>query len=409
MYVIYRHFKRFGFIHKPIYYFSIVTFFYAVVNGITTFTFPLFVNDHIKSLSIAGIILGLSSVGNILTDLILGIIRKPPSYISLVKMVGFFTTLYFLLILIPTNIFILLIMALMWGIFTEIFSFARFDYVSCLSDIKDQALHHGLLSNFFSLGSMVAPLIAGVVIMQGWGFTVVTGLFFVVMMFFSLIIFVKLKMVVKPVSILNRRLTARTELKLWRKIGFKTLPLLVVFFVWGTAEGAILSFSPIFTEGNINLKLYSGMILAGFYLPTVFLSSYFGHLADKVGEKKFIVLGLVLGALSLLFFGYTNNFLLAFFLAILHGIGISCYGTAVSAEESKYIEKHHCQENRVLGETGIFYNFGFIIGAFVAGFLASKFGFGEAFFVFGMLYFAAVIIYWFWGPRKKSLIDGDVK
>jgi hypothetical protein len=47
-------------------------------------------------------------------------------------------------------------------------------------------------------------------------------------------------------------------------------------------------------------------------------------------------------------FGFSQHFLVAFILAFFYGLGVSSFATALASEESKYIDKHHSHEGRVV-------------------------------------------------------------
>lgn len=400
---------QFGFSDKVIYNFAIVTFLYALINGIISYAIPIFVNESMKSLSLVGVILASSSIGNIYTDLAINFFKKPTSYMGLMRIIAMAILLAFVLMGLPANLLTLFLLAIIWGIYTELFSFAKFNYVTNIDNVDEHAFDHGILNNFFSLGGMIAPILASPMILVGWDLTVITGMVLILVMAVIFSLFKKNGKMPLPIEMKKKNLGLRTEIKLWKKVGFKILPLLVVLFIFGMGEAAILSFTPIFSASREGLRVYSGLILSGFYIPIILFSQYFGKSIDKKGEKIYILFGLLLASISLTFFGFSQHFLIAFMLAFLHGLGVSAFATALASEQSKYIDKHHCQEGRVVGQSGISYNIGFIIGACGAGFIAESFGFGISFRIFGIGYLLVTIIYFIWGPKKMSLKDGEVK
>lgn len=401
--------SRLGFSGKLIYSFAFITFIYALINGITTFVMPIFINNSVKSLSLVGIILAFSSFGNISTDLVVNFFRKPISYVGLMKIIAIAILGTFMIMGLSDNILSLFLLALIWGIYTELFAFAKFDYISNINGLRENAFNHGVINNFFSLGSVIGPILASSIILISWDLMIVTGMVLIILMGGVFYFLKKNKKMPIPIEINKRKLSFKTEIKIWKKVGFKILPLLVVLFIFGMGESAILSFAPIFSGSREGLRIYSGLILSGFYLPLIMFSPFFGKKVDQNGEKKYILLGLIFASVSLFFFGFAESFYFAFAMAVLHGIGISAFSTALASEESKYIDRHHNQEGRVVGESGIFYNLGFVAGCGSAGFVAEDFGFGITFRILGIFYLLATIIYFMWGPKRRCFKDGELK
>ncbi|MGI5827987.1 MAG: MFS transporter [Patescibacteria group bacterium] len=409
MFHFYRHWKRFGFNKKPVYRFAVITLLYALINGITAYILPLILEERFISFTIVGIILASSSLFNIVTDVIVGSMRRPPHYLTAIRLTGFFAFLVFISMLFPQRGEMLILAACLWGIYSELYNFARFDFIEAIPEKADHALHFGMLNNSFSFGSVIAPILASSLFFISHQLTVSTGIFFVGSMLIYLAMNQRLKNLPNPVSVVRRRMHALAELKVWRTICKKVFPVFLVFLAVGMAEGTITSFTPIFTRNHDSLQVFGGLIFASFFLPTVLFSGYFGHLADREGEKKYILIGMLLSAVSLLFFGFSREPVSAVILAFLHGVGLSTLAPALLSEESKYIEKHHSRESEIVGESGIFYNIGFVAGTMLAGVLASKIGFGVAYGIFGLFYLITFAAYWLWGPRKRSFLDGVLR
>jgi MFS family permease len=396
-----RHFQKYGLSNRPIYRFAFLTFLYAIVNGMIAFVLPLFLQEKLNSYTLVGIILGSSSIWNIATDIAFGFTRISPSYVRLMNVVMVAVLTIFLTLWKVEHVAVFFLAVILWGVFTEVYAFAKFNFIESLNDEEDAGLNFGILGNFFSLGGAIAPILVGALILLSKDLTMITGIVITLVMFTVFFLYIKLKRLPKAVVVEKRHLHFITELKLWKKIGKQVFPLLMVFLACGMGDGALLSFGPIFTESNENLKTYGGLILSGIYLPTVVFSGFFGHLADKYGNRKFILYGLLISAVSLLLFGVFSHPLVVGLMALVHGIGYTVFSSAIMAEESLYIERHRTCEKEVVGESGAFYNLGYIVGASLAGVIASIVGnFGIAFGVFGLWYLIVFGVYLGWGKKK---------
>ncbi|NMC35985.1 MFS transporter [Candidatus Beckwithbacteria bacterium] len=409
MYRSFLHTARFHILQKdrPVFRFAFLAFLFAIASGLISFTLPVLLQREKVSLALIGLILASSSIWNIATDLVIGFLKKPPNYRWLFQMIGLAIVAIFASLWLYDEVIIIIMATVLWGIFTEFYNFANFDFVVNNCQTKQQGVSFGTMANFRCLGYFIAPIMAGSLLLANQEFVLLAGLFLGLLILILLKLYFSQKKLPKPIAIQKRRMPAAKELALWFKIIHKVFPLLLVFMTMGICDGILSSFAPLFVMDQPNLRLIGGFIVAMLSLPTMLLTGYFGRLADKKGEKPFILLGLLVSGASLLFFGYAQEAFVAIVLALVIGIGYSIYMAALQAEQSHYIEKHHVQENEVVGESGIFYNLGFFGGAALAGVLAEVFGsFGPMFAVFGVMHFVVVEIYFLFGPKARSLVDG---
>jgi len=372
-----------------------VVFLYSLVNGMVSFLLPVFLEETVSSLTIVGLILASSSVWNITTDFILGLTRLNPSYRRLTQLVGMLLFTLFALIALHLHVVTLIIATTLWGIYTELFTFASFDFVVKTSSEADRAGHFGLINNFRSMGFSLAPIMIGLALVESKDLAIFTGLFFSTCMLVLFWLQLKQNKLPKPQIAKIRRRTLSEHIRIWTAISKKMSSYLWVYFVRGVADGVLTSFVPIFVEVTRELKLYGGFIVAGLSLPTAFVSGYFGSLADRLGRQRFIIIGLLLSAVALFFFGFITNPLVAIAVSFIVGVGYSLYVPALEAEMGKYVEKHHSQETEAEGESGMIYNGGFIIGAGLTGILVTILGgYGPAFAILGVLYGVVGVGFW---------------
>lgn len=392
-----------------LYRFAIISLIYSIANGMVGFILPILLEEEIKSLTIVGFILASSSIWNIITDILMGFMKKPPGYRLLLQIVGAILTLLFLSIWLWEHPWLLVLSTVIWGIYTELFSFITYDFVIKTSEEEDRAASFGLLSNFRSLGYALAPIIIGQALIISRQLTMFTGLFFALSLWLYINIQYGLKKLPQNNEITKRKLHFFNELRLWLKIGKKIYSLFFVFLVRGIADGVLTSFVPIFVAFNENLKFYAGFILSALSLPTALLSGWFGHLADIYGRKKFILLGLIISTLALFPFGYSQNGYVAIFLALMIGVGYSLYSPALEALLSSYIEEHDNQEAETISESGIVYNLGFVLGAALTGILTTILGgFGQSFAVLAGVYVICLVGFWLFAPQKMKFLDGKI-
>jgi MFS family permease len=331
-------------------------------------------------------------------DLLVGFSKKPPSYVFMLRMVGALIFLGFMGLYVNLSVTTLVLVTFLWGIYSELYSFSVFDFIQALSDDENkQAFNFGVLDNAYSLGALVAPMIASLLILTNQKLVMFTGIYLVVGFFVVFNLFVILKRLPESLEERKRKMAIWNEIKIWLKIRKKINTVLSVLFMKGMSDGALTGFVPIMAMNTAGLGKFGGFVLMSIFLPITAFSGVFGDLADKNGKKNFILTGILLTGLALLGFGFSQNIILSCLLGFIIGTGISMYSPASLAVESIYIKKHKSQETRVVGETGIYYNVGFIIGSSLCGLLVAISGsYGIAFGFFGIFYLVSYM-----GKRKR--------
>jgi MFS family permease len=394
---------KYGLVKKPVYRYGLVVFLYAIVNAITCYILPIFLEEEIGNLSLVGLVLASSSIWNIATDIFFSFRQKTISYVKLIRVVGLVAFLIFLGLYINVSVVMLIICSFLWGIYTEVYAFARFDFEQVLEDEGESgAKNFGMIENFFSLGSMVGPILASALVLISHKLVTFTGMYLIVAMLLVFTIFIRLKKLPIDAEDKIRRLSFASQLRRWKKLGVKILPLILTFLINGMADGAIFSFLPIFAIKTPQLSVYGGIIMASVFLPMVLFSGLMGWLADRVGKLKFIRMGMGIAGLALLVFGFSTNVFLTVSLAFIYGLGFSMFISSILSMEGIFIHKHKSSEGKIIGQTGIAYNLGFIIGAILMGVIVSTTGsFGIGFAVFGVGYLVLLGIY---GIKGKKLL-----
>jgi len=118
---------------------------------------------------------------------------------------------------------------------------------------------------------------------------------------------------------------------------------------------------------------FQSAIIAGAYaIVTAIAMMPFGHLSDKYGRAKFMILGLVLYISSPLLYIFVKDITSLLLARILHGFGMALYVPALNA-----LVADKSPENRrgeAMGWISAAFMFGFVLGPVTGGLLAEKFG-----------------------------------
>lgn len=378
--------------HQPLYYISIVILFWAIADGIASFSLPIFLKQTLNDLSLVGLVIGSSSFFGLIADFIMGSEQKgrtfKPYFVGSVIMA---IAAYFLSLKAQSWLVFLLIMAF-WGFYYETFNFALIDFLSRFTKKWEHAQSSGVVNMFFALGYLLAPLIAGYVILRGRTSMTLALVFMLLSAFSFLWWFGTKKVYPEPPK---KKLSFLKEMRLWFKVGRKSTMVLIGLFLLNIWDSLIWSMGPIFLISSLGEK--AAYVMACFGIPRVFLQGYAGRWADKRGKKQFLISGLVIAGLFLSLFSFTNSLIYKIIIALASAVGAALVWPAVDGLFVDMIDGYKEEEEEVAGVRGLAHNLGYILGPIIAGFLGSSLGLPTTFFLYGIfLVVGALLMKLFW-------------
>ena len=162
--------------------------------------------------------------------------------------------------------------------------------------------------------------------------------------------------------------------------------IVVIFFsFWDTMAA---TFQPLFlrkiTETSGFLRAFSGVLMAGFLLPILFFQMPFAALADRFGRGKFVLLGILVSGVSLIFLGTAENLSAIFLAGLGNSLGYALAFVPAQAMLAAEIEKsENASPEKSAGILRVALNLGNIFGQFLGGLLFAAVGFKTGFFGFG--------------------------
>ena len=226
--------KKLNLKHPLLYRVSLMIFFWSIFDGILAYLLPILITQHGFSKSEMGVILGSSSFAGAVFDMLASKYLKSPHFRKLYASVFLLSISFLLLLYFASTIWIFMIAMALWGIYWDIYHFANFDFVSRAVPKKENTSAFGILGIFHSLGILIAPVIAGLVIETTLGAKpfLISG----IMLFLSLVVFVGLYLQ----SIKNREIenlpiskmrSWNFEYRIWRNIGKQLMTVLLLTFL----------------------------------------------------------------------------------------------------------------------------------------------------------------------------------
>ena len=169
----------------------------------------------------------------------------------------------------------------------------------------------------------------------------------------------------------------------------------LLFTMW---EQILWTFEPLFYGPdvlNIPIEL-GGLLLAFFSIPGIFLSYPAGRIADKIGKKLMLFIGLMIIGISLILFSLSHNLILVFAMALLISVG---WAISLPALDGMIIDLTYRQKKgEATGIWDFFMDVGFVIGPIVGGLIAELFGVRNVFLLMGVLFLISTV---FLAVKKK--------
>ncbi|MBU4547878.1 MAG: hypothetical protein KKH76_03640, partial [Euryarchaeota archaeon] len=176
---------RSGSKNNLIYIFSIIILFFMLFDGIISYLIPLVILEQGFSKTTAGIIFSTAAISGALFDFAIYKIFKESIYRRLFIIMFAVSFLYIFTIWIA-NTFLSFVAAMaMWGFYYDLKNFGSIDFVSRYSSKQKLSNNFGIVQVFQSIGYLIAPLLAGFVIVG----TVGGEPFILALIFLSLSVF----------------------------------------------------------------------------------------------------------------------------------------------------------------------------------------------------------------------------
>lgn len=378
--------------HQPLYHISLVLLFWAIADGIASFSLPIFMKQVLGDLFLVGVIFGSSSFFGLLIDFFLGSEQKGRTFKPYFLGSIFLALITYLLVIKANSWQIFLLIMALWGFYFEIINFGLIDFLNRFTKKWEHAQSSGVVQMFSSLGYLLAPLIAGYMIFKNR--TAILGaLFFMLLAGFSFIWwFGDKKTEPEPPA---KKLAFLEEFRLWWRVGRKTLWVWTASLLLSLWDSLIWSMGPILLVSTMAEK--AAYVMACFGVPSVFLQGYVGHWADKKGKKEFLIIGLLIMGIFLGLFSLTDNIILKIFMALISATGASFIRPTASGLFIDMIDGYRDEEEEIAGIKGLAHNLGFIIGPVTAGFLGKSLGLPTTFLIFGVLLtIGALLMKLFW-------------
>ncbi len=398
------YFRSYGLKNRALFALSFMILFWCIFDGIIEFITPIVITQAGYSTTTMGLIISSSSLAGLILDFILCKILSNTNFRRLYLILFIICAIYPFVLLTSKILALFLIAMALWGLYYDLFCFGRFDFVGRFVKKEEHAQSSGIISVFVSLGYLLAPLIAGFLVIDEvidfktfailWIVLAVSFLFYLL----TVALTKNIKHKEEKNNIKNRPLLK--ELFLLKHLGWIIFPALLLTFMINLVDATFWTLGPIISESIPELGHLGGLFLTAYLLPSLFAGWFVGKLTLKLGKKKTAYISLLISSLLFASILLINNSYLLIAIVFIASFFISLASPAINGAYADYISEAPKVEKEIESLIDSATNLGFIIGPAFAGFLATGLGNLQTFSVMGMLGAVIAIILLIYSPKK---------
>ncbi|RCK76284.1 MAG: Multidrug-efflux transporter, major facilitator superfamily (MFS) [Anaerolineae bacterium] len=165
--------------------------------------------------------------------------------------------------------------------------------------------------------------------------------------------------------------------------------LIISLILWGIGEGSFFSFIPLYLQ-ELGAKAFQiGGIMGGLSFAAMLCHLPAGYLADKLGRRTLIIASWAIGLVATILMFLTKS--LPLFMLSLFLYGATAF---VLAPLNSYVAHAapHGSLNRILTIISASFNFGYMFGPLIGGFLGETFGLRNLFLFAAILFLISTIL-----------------
>ena len=270
---------------KSIQYVIAISTIWAIADGLVSFYLPIQMQEYLHNIIVFGIIFGASSGVGALADIVLGVestLFKYTTYL-LLGLIGT-VLLAVCAVLLPFNLITILLLIALWGGYYEFIQIGIFNYVSRHKDSDEYATSFGRIYVFEYMSYVIAPIIAGILVIQGKVPIYVLAIACVVTAMLFILPLQKLhQRREKPLLTYETKVNfnIKKEIESLKKVWQIAFVMLIAVFMYNIWLSFVWTLIPI--QSTISNPIIAGLITATFTIPLATLQG--------IGEKPQICMG----------------------------------------------------------------------------------------------------------------------
>jgi len=386
-----------------------VIMFFAIFDGILSYLAPILITKVGYSKTQMGLIIASSNIFGAIFDFLLAKYITNTSYRRLFLVMLGLSFVYPLVLWSAKTIPFFMISMFIWGLYGDIRNFATFDFVSRRSKPGERCQNIGILGIFSSLGYLLGPIIAGLVVVETITFLPFSlALSFVILSFVFYLILIDLSPKKDSKDYSHRtkylRLNFFKEFGLLKKIGRILFPVLFFYMVLYMFDAAFWTIGPLFAESFGSFKDFGGFFMTMYTLPALLIGWYVQKITNKHGKKKTAYYSFLISSLLIIFVGIFKNPVLILLTVFVSSLAGSIAWPAIRGAYVDYISESKQYEKEIESLNDFSANLGYIFGPILAGLMADKVGISNFFVFLGIFNIIVVLLLFTITPKNIRVI-----
>jgi MFS family permease len=380
--------------------------FWAVFDGLGSYTLPVLMFDRGISETTIGLIIGSSSLFGALFDYVFGRFVKQPNYRRIYMVMFSICAIYPLLLIGAETVAMYILAMCVWGIYYDLFNFGNFDFVAREVAVEKHATGFGIMGVFRALGYIIAPVIGGLATgyILGWNYAVLMWLFLCMAIIAYVVLVISTSKRGGAVRVTIPIFPAeKFSLKMMARVTKRLYPVLICTGLVSIFDSFYWTIGPLFSEQIPVASHLNGLFITLYEIPALLMGWFAGKITMRYGKKKTAFTSAFLSSCLLLTFPILAQSNLIFLMVFLSSVFFALCLPSVNAAYADYISDSPSMENDIESVADLFANIGYIIGPILAGLLADRHGIANAFGFLGILGMSVSFILLRITPKKISV------
>lgn len=383
--------------------FLAMLFFWAIADGIMSFVSPIIITEAGISDTMMGVIIGSSSIAGAVFDILLVRFLPNTNFRRVFLAVMLLSFAFPLLMSSGTVIWLYLAGMAVWGLYFDLYRIASYDFVSRGDAREERSGSFGIQQSVTSFAGLLAPLLAGYLIAESGVFApvVATYLFLGIatLFYFALLVATRRAPHLKT-DAPRRHISLAREFRIWRKLGGRLFPVLVVTLMASVVDGFYWTIGPLFAETLTHLGPLAGLFMVSYSLPPLLIGWSVGSITRRYGNKRTAIVTLLLGSATLGIVGFLEGQFLLIAVNFISSFFMSISQPAIAGAYADYISEAKKISTEIETMEDMFNNMGWVIGPVAAGIIADLFGYHIAFAFLGAFGALIALILLFVTPKS---------
>lgn len=389
--------------------FLVVMFFILLSDAILSDFVPGYIQDHVGTPMLMGIVMASSSVVGFAMDIVFPQLLRSTGVRNLagMAMVG---SLVFILSLIGSTwvapVALILVGMAAWGVYYELDAFMTKQFVADAAPSHSRGAVWGVVGVFRNLAYFFGPLIGASLSLHGEkGILLISGaILFIAYLFFLII---KLPTQEGEVAY-SPDIHAIDELRHWKSLASVAWPVLTMSLLAGIIDATFWTTGTVVNDMLAEQSTYGGWFLSTYMFPSLFVGFAIAKWGIYQGKKKWAEIFLLLGGAALMGITLVDTIWWTLMVVLISSTFFGLAWPLVDAVFSDFAVRMKRGRKHMIGMSSSILSLAYVIGPILAGYLATLLGELESFAYVGAMVVVVSVILLIFTPKKIRLPQQEI-